>query len=305
MDVFDVYPEEIRYEQLFFDAIVDEESAIVWCKRFGLLNTEMYCNAGHRCTWQTSPMSPHGNDQFHWKCSGKSHRSRISMRKDSFFEKSHLRIRTILRILYYWSRDTPLQSIVHETEVSQHTVIDWLNFIREVCGLHLINNPRQIGGPGRIVSIDESKFFHRKYNRGRYRDGKWVFGGIDVEDPSRCFLVPVERRDRSTLEPLVIQHVAVGSIIWSDEWRAYSELNSLGYSHYTVNHSEHFVCPISLVHTNHIENMWMRAKKKFRRMHGTTHTLFDSYLEEWLWFQRHPTRRFQAIINSIREEYDL
>ena len=128
---------------------------------------------------------------------------------------------------------------------------------------------------------------------------------IDVDDPSHCFLVPVNHRNRATLEPLVQQYVAQGTTIWSDDWRSYDGLAALGYTHHVVNHTENFVCPTTLVHTNHTENMWMRAKKKMRRMHGTSAALFNNYLEEWLFFQRHPALRFQHIIACICEEYDL
>lgn len=39
----------------------------------------------------------------------------------------------------------------------------------------------KIGGPGRTVEIDESKFGKRKYHRGKRVDGVWVFGGIERE----------------------------------------------------------------------------------------------------------------------------
>ena len=53
-----------------------------------------------------------------------------------------------------------------------------------------------------VVEIDESKFFHRKYHRGAYRDGHWVFGA--VERGTGWFLMEVvRRRDRNTLEAII------------------------------------------------------------------------------------------------------
>ena len=37
------------------------------------------------------------------------------------------------------------------------------------------------------------------YHRGRYVEGKRVFGGI-CRETKACFLVPVERRDEDTLK---------------------------------------------------------------------------------------------------------
>ena len=58
------------------------------------------------------------------------------------------------------------------------------------------SNP--IGGPGKRVQIDESKFGKRKYNRGRRVEGQQVFGGIE-EDGRKVFWYlwtgPVERRN--------------------------------------------------------------------------------------------------------------
>ena len=35
------------------------------------------------------------------------------------------------------------------------------------------------GGEGEVVKIDESKFGKRKYHRGHYVKGQWVFGGTE------------------------------------------------------------------------------------------------------------------------------
>ena len=48
----------------------------------------------------------------------------------------------------------------------------------------------------------------------------------------------------------IIQHyIRPGSVIISDEWRAYSTLSSLGYAHQTVNHSNNFVDPSTGAYT--------------------------------------------------------
>ena len=81
-----------------------------------------------------------------------------------------------------------------EMRVAEHTAADWYNFARDVCAQHFIDNPAELGGPDLEVEIDESKFGRRKYNQGRYREGHWVFGGVQ-RMTGDAFLVEVEHRD--------------------------------------------------------------------------------------------------------------
>jgi hypothetical protein len=55
----------------------------------------------------------------------------------------------------------------------------------------------------------------------------------------------------------------LGTIIHSDEWRAYYALqNNPDYHHLTVYHSVNFMDPNTGVHSQNIENTWMLAKRK-------------------------------------------
>ena len=61
----------------------------------------------------------------------------------------------------------------------------------------------------------------------------------------------------------------VGSILHSDEWKDYSPLRSNpDYTHASVNHSKYFVDPVTGVHTQSIENIWMRVKRKQKKQAG-------------------------------------
>ena len=81
--------------------------------------------------------------------------------------------------------------------------------------------PAKIGGPGVEVEIDESMFGRRKYHRGRMVEGHWVFGETE-RITGNSFLIEVDKRDAQTLLPIIKNYIHPGSIIYSDEWRAYT-----------------------------------------------------------------------------------
>ena len=69
----------------------------------------------------------------------------------------------------------------NELGICNQTIVDWYNFCREVCDCILFEDNEKIGGLGKTVEIDESKFGKRKYHKGRKVEGQWVFGGIERE----------------------------------------------------------------------------------------------------------------------------
>ena len=78
-----------------------------------------------------------------------------------------------------------------------------------------------------------------------------------------------------------------GSIVTSDEWKAYNFLNSNGYIHFTVNHSTNFVDPITKAHTQRIESMWAAAKL-WRRIYGyKAKDGLQDYLNEFCYRYNH------------------
>ena len=77
-----------------------------------------------------------------------------------------------------------MEDAQHELQIgSEHSIVDWNQYCRDIAVSHFLNNPVQIGSPGHIVEIDESLFSRRKYNRERIIPEQWIFG-------DSCFLQP-------------------------------------------------------------------------------------------------------------------
>ena len=129
------------------------------------------------------------------------------------------------------------------------------------------------------MEIDESKFGKRKFHKGRRVDGVWVFGGIQ-RDTKECFFKCVADRTANTLVSIISENILPGTTVISDCWKAYSSLNSEGFSHLTVNHSVNFVDPETGSHTNTTESTWHALKKSLPK-HGTTKSLYDTYFAQY------------------------
>ena len=250
------------------------------------------------------------NDGWRWRCTRKikgiKHDKTLSIRNKSWFARSNLTLKEVILITYYWSHGLPQTYMQHELNVSSATTVDWSNFAREVCEEVVLKNSEQIGGPGIEVEIDESKFGKRKYNRGRKVEGQWVFGGREKNNRSKIFMVPVEKRDKDTLLPIIQRFIAKGSVIISDCWKSYDCLKDHGYTHKTVNHSEHFKDPVTDACTNHIECEWLHVKKNMAK-YGTKHEHISSYLGAHLWNLRVKEANgdvFLEFLKAVRSVFD-
>lgn len=120
----------------------------------------------------------------------------------------------------------------------------------------------------------------------------------------------VQTRDAATLLPIIQSHVAPGTVIHSDQWRAYSQIALLPSvsAHRTVNHSINFVDPTNGVHTQHIESYWNRVKVKLKHMKGCHLTQLPGYLDEFLWRERHGNTGkevFSNVMLHISQQYPV
>ena len=127
-----------------------------------------------------------------------------------------------------------------------------------------------------------------------------MFGLVDTsQTPALGYMEIVQRRTAATLLPIINSHVTSGTIVHSDEWRAYRRIPSLPNvaQHGTVNHSVTFVDPTTGVHTQHVESYWNRVKVKLKRMRGCH---IPSYLDKFMWMERYGKTSQQAWVNILQ-----
>ena len=288
------------FETLILHVTYDLDHCIKWCRENKLLAKSMLCPVHNQDMREVARSKL--EDGGIWRC-GKC-RKEISFRKGSWFSGSKLSLQTILKLTYMWAVREPIHRMRAELNISQAPATDWYNFCREVCAVYLIENCQEkLGGPGKVVEIDESMFGKRKFHRGRRTTGRWVFRAIE-RDSRKVRMAVVEQRNKDTLLPLIKDWILPGTTVLSDLWGAYNCLGDEGFVHDGVNHSVNFVDPETGAHTQNIENTWSHAKR-FLHGKGTSADLFPSHLMEFMWRRVFGDRPFVNILKHIAYVYNV
>jgi hypothetical protein len=131
-----------------------------------------------------------------------------------------------------------------------------------------------------LVQIDESYFGKQKSNQPQ----TIVVGAIEP-DTRRVVLQVTNSRSQNCLEEFVLGSIAEGSLVVSDKWYGYNDLNVLGYAHEAWNHSiGHFAG------TNQIEGLWSIIKRYLKKLYGCIPTKnLQTILNEWMARQNRPS----------------
>ena len=249
-------------------------------------------------------------DKFQWRCRRvhkvtkgdmiiKVKDVKVSIHHNSWLVDTKLPLETVVEFVYLWSQGFTHSEVMHELKLSKKTVTEWFMFFRESCIFAIMERSEQIGGNGVEVEIDESKFGKQKYHRGHKVEGQWVFGGREKYDKQKVFMIPVHNRKASTLIPIIKKWIAPGSIIHSDCWKAYSNLQKMGYTHVTVNHSKEFINKETAACTNSIESDWRHAKVHMPS-YGAHLGDHAGFLAEFMWRRANTDNdRFMKLIADI------
>ena len=148
------------YDRLKDEVLVNKSRVISWLMEMKLIAKIRLCPL---CDGEMKLVEcGDRSDGCKWECrrqaKGKRHEVEVSIRKGSWFEGSNLTLEEILKVTYWWCRDVAQECMRFEVDVSGNTVVDWHSFCREICEVNYLECEERIGGPGKRVQIDESKF---------------------------------------------------------------------------------------------------------------------------------------------------
>lgn len=303
----------MTFIRLITDVLCDKQTTVSFVQENNMIARERKCPVcGELMKVVIDSGKKASSDGIHWACRRKRkeddqrHQKYLSIRTGSWFEKSNLTLAEILKLTYAFAWSWTEVQMQHELGMGPSTLVDWNMFCREVAEAAVLKRSMKIGGNGKTVEIDESKFCKRKYHKGHHIEGQWVFGGVERGDRSKMFMVAVEDRSKETLIPIILQWVLPGTTVISDFWKSYDVLPEHDYFHLKVNHSLHFKDPDTGAHTNHIECEWRHAKNSLPK-YGIKKKYIASYLGAHLWRTGVKTigvDPFYALLHDIVELYN-
>ena len=122
-----------------------------------------------------------------------------------------------------------------------------------------------------------------KHARGRLRMGRGAVGktpvvGVKDRATKRVTARPVMNTTARTLTRFVSAAAEPGTTVYTDDYRAYRRLASLGYAHQTVGHTLGRYVDGD-VHTNGIESLWSMFKRGYV---GTYHQMSEAHLHRYV-----------------------
>lgn len=104
-------------------------------------------------------------------------RPSVSVATGTWFEDVRISVPHVYYLMYCFAENFNREMVLRQdylkepTTLSSATITDWYSYCREAVVIYQLDHQEahgKIGGPGKIVQIDESKFGKRKFNKGNF-----------------------------------------------------------------------------------------------------------------------------------------
>ena len=208
-------------------------------------------------------------NQKKWQCKSGHAKRQFTAKVGTVLEDSPLGLETWLPAV--WLIATAKNGVsscelARSLDVTQKTAWFMLHRIRKAMAN---GSMMKIGGNGGEVEADETfiggkarnmhKGVHERRITGQgqnFRDKTIVMGVLERGGEVRTAIIP--DRLKTTLQPVVRQHVEAGAALFTDEMGGYKGLSG-EYLHQIIDHAVRYVD--GRIHTNGMENFWSLLKR--------------------------------------------
>ena len=217
--------------------------------------------------------------------------------KNKYYHKSHISERTFRKILRCFSSDFDATQTSIVSGISRTT----LNHLFALFRKRIVSFTGQRKKVNGSVEIDESYFGARRIRgkRGRGASDKIPVLGI-LKRNGKVSVTIIDNCSRSELLPIIQGKVLSKTKIYTDGWRAYDGLITLGYKHYRIHHHEDEFAR-GKNHVNGIESFWSFTKRRLRKFNGIQKTKFLLHLKEseYRWNMREAM--YTELLKSLKQ----
>lgn len=257
-------------------------------KKYWMILNKLVFGDSISCPECKSNMKENYKLRYLW-CSLCRKKYRSTAYKGNWLYGMKLSPKQLFVILWCWQYRKSPDTVRILAQVSYTTVQRWYERFRDNIPPDILEQLSM------LIQVDESYFGKRK----SFQDQVIVTGAIEPYTRKIALQITgdyISGRTRDVLEQFIQDTTQPGTLVVTDKWYAYNELNLLGYEHEIWNHSTG-----QFAGTNQIEGLWSSIKRYLRKLYGCIPTKnLKSILTEWMARQNRPSL-FISPENYLRE----